>query len=234
MDTWHTRHEEYLKTDHWAELRLRCIKKANRACEACGVKRDLQGHHIRYRDPLESCTEEDVMSLCKRCHKYWHAFLKESNLKLENFTRETTIKNLRLFDWKNRKEQRTPKKTKFLLADMPIECVPKEFLIEREHRRSPEGLTPAQKSDFAYFLRMAPKCGKVAEYNYAVRRLKKKYGIKIPKASRKKKMTSGYVEMIPEKPVVNPEIAALNQRIERLEKLIFAQANKILALEQRD
>jgi hypothetical protein len=126
MDTWHTRHEEYLKTDHWKNLRIKCFKNAKKACEACRSKKDLHGHHIRYREPLESCTENDVMALCDRCHTLWHAHLKEKGLRLDGFSRETTVKWLRSLvaklprgEWRNNKKRKKQKGQKAVVMPTP-------------------------------------------------------------------------------------------------------------------
>lgn len=95
QSTWGEKHDAYLKSEHWLKLKVKVVRRAGRACESCGIKRDLQGHHIRYREPLESCTEEDVMALCKRCHKAWHKHLKANGLTLSQFDRESTVSILR-------------------------------------------------------------------------------------------------------------------------------------------
>lgn len=112
MSTWHTRHQEYLKTEHWTELRKQCINRSNRICEACRSTKHLEGHHLRYREPLESCTIDDVMTLCRRCHGFWHEQIKANGQKLEDFTRETTVSGLRSTLAKLPKGKRRNKKQK--------------------------------------------------------------------------------------------------------------------------
>lgn len=53
---------KYLESKHWKDLRDEALDKANRNCEAC-PKRAGEGHHLVYRDPLESCTAADIMAL---------------------------------------------------------------------------------------------------------------------------------------------------------------------------
>lgn len=64
----------YLQSEHWANLRLQAFKNAGFECEYCGAKRRLQGHHLIYRNPLESNIPEDIMCLCEWCHGIVHDF----------------------------------------------------------------------------------------------------------------------------------------------------------------
>lgn len=66
------RYAEYLLGSHWRELKTSLYRKRGRKCEACFSRDRIQGHHLIYREPLESCTEEDVMLLCPTCHGAVH------------------------------------------------------------------------------------------------------------------------------------------------------------------
>ncbi len=81
---------EYLDSDHWRLLRREAFDSANRRCEACRVTGALVGHHLRYRDPLEKCTKEDIMALCSTCHDSWHRWLDVNKLKVSDFDRAST------------------------------------------------------------------------------------------------------------------------------------------------
>lgn len=88
-------YEAYLLTEHWATLRDKAINAANRKCEACrGIKR-LEGHHLVYRTPLESCVVEDIMCLCNRCHGGWHKWLESNGKYTTDFDRQQTASQLR-------------------------------------------------------------------------------------------------------------------------------------------
>ena len=62
------KYREYLKTDHWKEVRLRYLKKN---CGGCGGTYMLQLHHLNY-DHLFAETELDLITLCKICHQKIH------------------------------------------------------------------------------------------------------------------------------------------------------------------
>lgn len=70
-------YEEYLKSEHWTNLRKEVLKRDNYKCVFCGYDKKLQCHHIKYRTDLTTCTEKDIKTLCKRCHKYIHNRLDE-------------------------------------------------------------------------------------------------------------------------------------------------------------
>lgn len=81
----------YLTSPHWSMLRRTVIRQANGRCEACQSEKRLDGHHLIYRDPLESCTEKDVMAICRSCHDIWHRWLDKSGRLLCHFNRKSTI-----------------------------------------------------------------------------------------------------------------------------------------------
>lgn len=83
-------YELYLTSEHWSQLREQALNRANRKCEACRSIKSLQGHHLLYRPALTDCTTDDIMSLCDRCHKLWHDWLKETGRKLTEFCRQST------------------------------------------------------------------------------------------------------------------------------------------------
>lgn len=71
----------YLASDHWENLRHEAFKRDNYQCVKCGNRSNLQGHHKRYPSDLETCTVEDILTLCGRCHVALH-YLKKQRRKL--------------------------------------------------------------------------------------------------------------------------------------------------------
>lgn len=65
-------YEKYLQGEHWVKLRSELFQKTGRVCKACGSNKQIQAHHLIYREPLESCTVEDLMPLCDCCHTLLH------------------------------------------------------------------------------------------------------------------------------------------------------------------
>jgi hypothetical protein len=63
---------DYLKTEHWAQLKLALYAKRGRTCMACSSKKRIQAHHVNYRHPITDCTSDDLMPLCRECHEAVH------------------------------------------------------------------------------------------------------------------------------------------------------------------
>lgn len=103
---WKQDHAEYLKSDHWQDLRLRALARAGSQCEACKCSNDLQGHHTRYEQDFRKCTIDDVMCLCRDCHDIFHRYLKTNNRPLSQFSRQGTIETLA---WINKQFFSAPK-----------------------------------------------------------------------------------------------------------------------------
>lgn len=61
----------YLESDHWKALRDAAIARDG-CCVRCRSVEILQVHHLKYRNPLESCTLADVTTLCRKCHRQEH------------------------------------------------------------------------------------------------------------------------------------------------------------------
>jgi hypothetical protein len=63
---------EYLRTDHWQQVRLRALAFAGRRCQLCnGGDVVLDVHHRRYTNL--GCEEmDDVIVLCRPCHSHFH------------------------------------------------------------------------------------------------------------------------------------------------------------------
>lgn len=66
----------YLKSDHWAALRLARIAKQKGKCAICrkGLGLGLDVHHVRYKN-LYDVDLFDLKALCRRCHTAVHVVL---------------------------------------------------------------------------------------------------------------------------------------------------------------
>jgi len=67
--------EEYLKSDHWKNLREEKLKQFS-VCEVCGAKKSLDVHHKRYKN-LYDVLLIDLQVLCRKHHKQIHEKLKK-------------------------------------------------------------------------------------------------------------------------------------------------------------
>lgn len=69
---------EYLKTDHWQELRTKMLKRAGFRCQVCNAKNvSLHVHHRTYANRGRE-TYSDLIVLCANCHETFH-----DNMELE-------------------------------------------------------------------------------------------------------------------------------------------------------
>ncbi len=64
------RYREYLKSDHWARLKVESSERWGGSCYVCS-KSPVDFHHIAYRN-LTDCSADDVIPLCRACHKGAH------------------------------------------------------------------------------------------------------------------------------------------------------------------
>jgi len=62
---------EYLKSDHWKQLRRIVLRRDKCRCQECH-KFGWQVHHRFYRDDWEDAQPEDCVTLCRRCHEKQH------------------------------------------------------------------------------------------------------------------------------------------------------------------
>lgn len=66
---------EYLKSEHWKDLRIAKLASVDAACARCG-ERDLSNdvHHVRYKN-LYDVVLKDLIVLCRHCHEMVHKFM---------------------------------------------------------------------------------------------------------------------------------------------------------------
>lgn len=63
-------YNSYIRSDKWKQKRNEFIKKY-KVCACCGSNENLNVHHLSY-DNLGNESDEDLLLLCSRCHKYVH------------------------------------------------------------------------------------------------------------------------------------------------------------------
>jgi hypothetical protein len=69
---------QYLKTEHWKNLRSKMLKRAKYKCELCNDNRRLHVHHKTYE--RRGCEwKSDLIVLCEDCHAKFHDKLPEGD-----------------------------------------------------------------------------------------------------------------------------------------------------------
>jgi len=61
-------YNNFLLSEFWEKKREIILQEKGRRCETCGSKSNLQVHHLNYLN-LGNESKDDVMVLCKKCHK---------------------------------------------------------------------------------------------------------------------------------------------------------------------
>lgn len=70
------KYRRYLKSDKWRNFKKELINTRGHKCEKCNEKyKPLDGHHLTY-ERLFNELPEDVMLLCRVCHKKEHKYIK--------------------------------------------------------------------------------------------------------------------------------------------------------------
>jgi len=65
-------YSEYLKTDHWMEVRQDAFRLFGSRCAMCNSTEHLEAHHRTYLSI--GCEKTcDVICLCRKCHGHFHA-----------------------------------------------------------------------------------------------------------------------------------------------------------------
>jgi 5-methylcytosine-specific restriction endonuclease McrA len=56
----------------WARLRLEILKRDRWRCQNCGSMTNLDVHHLRRRSNLGNDAEDNLITLCRICHRLLH------------------------------------------------------------------------------------------------------------------------------------------------------------------
>lgn len=65
-------YRKYLRSDHWVETRRKRKRIDGYKCYLCGKKKHLNVHHLRYVNIGNEDVENDLVTLCRDCHKMLH------------------------------------------------------------------------------------------------------------------------------------------------------------------
>jgi hypothetical protein len=66
-------YHKFLKSPYWLEVRDLVLARDGYTCQMCGVTKNLQVHHLTYKNHRHEKEHlEDLVTLCKHCHKKEH------------------------------------------------------------------------------------------------------------------------------------------------------------------
>ena len=66
-------YQKYLQSDRWEYVRRCALNRSKYDCKKCGHRDALDVHHLSY-ERLGNERDEDLIVLCRRCHKDLHYF----------------------------------------------------------------------------------------------------------------------------------------------------------------
>lgn len=204
MSTRREVYETYLQSEHWQNLRMLALINADEKCEACGSKNRLHGHHIRYRDPLESCTPDDIMALCAPCHDKFHDWLKEKKKRPEYFNRTDTITRIMILSH----APKTPRPKKEVTV-----------LVVKDGDDWKSELTPQMLTAYDHALtNSAPHGGHGARHNHAINCVQRIFKVKLKHLKIVKNKMRGYRGF--KAPQKEPKKSAIELRVDKLEETV--------------
>ena len=64
---------DYLKSEAWRQRRLEALKRDKFKCQLCGSGKDVEVHHISYEHLHRAEEVDDLITLCKKCHREVHS-----------------------------------------------------------------------------------------------------------------------------------------------------------------
>lgn len=64
---------DFLKSDYWKQVRKLVLKRDGRMCVICRETKQLDIHHDTYKNHGDEMNHlDDLMTLCRKCHKEHH------------------------------------------------------------------------------------------------------------------------------------------------------------------
>lgn len=66
-------YSDFLKGKYWQQVRKSVLKRDKNMCIICKLESNLQVHHDTYKNHGDEMNHlEDLMTLCRKCHKEHH------------------------------------------------------------------------------------------------------------------------------------------------------------------
>lgn len=66
-------YKKYLQSEIWKYKRLSILNRDKYTCQECGSQERLEVHHKTYKNIFNE-PNEDLVTLCNRCHTMEHSF----------------------------------------------------------------------------------------------------------------------------------------------------------------
>lgn len=59
---------------NWLSVKKAVFARDGRQCRACGARKDVDAHHIRFRSAGGEDSPENVAAICRSCHDDIHGY----------------------------------------------------------------------------------------------------------------------------------------------------------------
>src|SRR3954463_12645075 len=73
-----------LEEGHYQQLRERVLRRDGWRCQFCGSMTNLEVHHQSFRSHAGPDHEDNLLTLCNRCHSVEHGWLHPGDLPITN------------------------------------------------------------------------------------------------------------------------------------------------------
>ena len=73
-------YRDYLKSDHWRELKKHKLKRTEKKCAICGTLNQIDCHHVLYKN-IHDVTTADLRWLCRPCHERAHELIRAGQVR---------------------------------------------------------------------------------------------------------------------------------------------------------
>ena len=71
LEKYKEKYYTYLKSNEWLQIKLDLYELRGKQCEVCESKRNVQVHHLTYKNVFNE-EPEDLILLCRKCHEKEH------------------------------------------------------------------------------------------------------------------------------------------------------------------
>jgi len=80
----------YINSNKWKARRIQYYKTHKKHCVACTTKENIHLHHLTY-ERMGAEHDDDLMSLCEKCHSVVHQYQRETKLELKQATERAVL-----------------------------------------------------------------------------------------------------------------------------------------------
>jgi len=63
-----------LHPEEYRELYRQVLERDSWRCQVCGARKNLQVHHLEFRSRSGNDSEDNLITLCVKCHRRTHGF----------------------------------------------------------------------------------------------------------------------------------------------------------------